>query len=317
MLKRLNWPVLALLLGALGALLRRWQAVSAFEGEQGLHISGAPASWALLAFFALAAAVFLIAARSTPSRGQSVSGLSRWDLTFAADRNTLYMTLMVLAAMFALLAAPFLFQEAGRIMEIRRVNGGRGDNGLLQVALAVCTVPAAFGLLLSGQNAYRMRGRGREDPLLLIPVLLCCLWVLTAYRANASDPVIWRYAPLLLAAAMGTLFYLDCAGLSFGPGHARRMLWLGGMTMVSSAAALASLPSLSMSALLCSQMFSALAALAAAPFNMRRPPTPDRFGLRAQRRQGLSPDGPEPDETDGASLDGGADGSELQEDNFS
>lgn len=317
MLKRLNWPMLGLLLSAFGALVRGWQMSSAFEGEQGLHIPGASASWAMMAFFALAAASFMLMAHETPSRVQPTGALSRWDRAFAADRNSLYLALMMLAALCAVLAAPFLFREAGQIMAIRKANEGRGDNGMLQVVLAVCTVPAAAGLVLSARNAYRMRGRGREDPLLLLPVLLCCLWLLTAYRANASDPVTWHFLPLLLASALGTLFYLDCAGLAFGNGHARRMLWLGGMTMACSAVALASRPSPSMAFLLCSQLFAALAAMAVVPFNMRKPPAPDQFGLRARRRRGLPLDDPEPDENGEAPQDDGAPTHEIQEDNFS
>ena len=62
-MKRLNWPMLGLLLSAFGALVRGWQMSSAFEGEQGLHIPGASASWAMIAFFALAAASFMLMAR--------------------------------------------------------------------------------------------------------------------------------------------------------------------------------------------------------------------------------------------------------------
>ena len=89
MLERLKWPGTALLLGVLGALVRRWQMTSAFEGELGLHIPGAPASLAMIAFFFLAAAVFLLRAHNAPAGKEPEGRLSRWDVLFAAG-GTVY-----------------------------------------------------------------------------------------------------------------------------------------------------------------------------------------------------------------------------------
>lgn len=282
MLERLKWPGTALLLGILGTLVRRWQMASAFEGELGLPIPGAPASWAMTAFFFLAAAVFLLRAHNAPAGKKPEGRLSRWDVLFAAEGDSVYLVLMVLAALLTLAAAPFLFQEAARLMAIWK-DTGEGDNGFLQVVLALCTIPACAGMVVSAHNAYRMRGRGRESGVLLLPALLGCVWLLEGYRANASDPVLWDYAPMLLAIGGGLLFSLDCAGLSYGPGHARRTLWLAGMTAVLCILALASIPGRAMALLLCGQMLTALAALWVMPGNLRRPPAADRFGLRSRR----------------------------------
>lgn len=282
MLERLKWPGTALLLGVLGALVRRWQMTSAFEGELGLHIPGAPASLAMIAFFFLAAAVFLLRAHNAPAGKEPEGRLSRWDVLFAAGGDSVYLVLMILAALFTLAAAPFLFQEAAALMAVRKATG-EGDNGLLQVVLALCAIPACGGLVACARNAYRMRGRGRESGALLLPALLGCVWLLEAYRSNASDPVLWDYVPLLLAVGVGLLFSLDCAGLSYGTGHARRTLWLAGMTAVLCAVALASIPGRAMAMLLAGQMLYALAALWVMPGNLRRPPAADRFGLRSRR----------------------------------
>ena len=66
MLERLKWPGAAAALAVLGAAIRRWQLGSAFDGE-GLAQPGAPASWAMIAFYILAGAVLLCLARSTPA----------------------------------------------------------------------------------------------------------------------------------------------------------------------------------------------------------------------------------------------------------
>lgn len=293
MLERLKWPGAALLLGGLGALVRRWQMGSAFEETLGLHEPGSPASWAMLAFLILAAAAFLLMAHNAPCRAKVEGWMSRWDFAFAASRDSLYLTLMVLAGLMTLAAAPFLFQEAVRLRALQAASSGEGDSGLLQVVLALCTIPCCVGLVSSARNAFRMKGRSKENGALLLPVLFGCVWLLEAYRANAADPVLWHYVPLLLAIALGMLFFLDSAGLSFEMGHARRMLWLAAMTVVVSVVALASVPGKAMALLLGGQSLAALAALWVVPANLRRPPASDQFGLRARLRQGLPLEDPD------------------------
>jgi len=293
MKERLKWPLTALAMAALGFLLRRWQMGSAFETDLHLSIAGAPASWAMTAFFALAAALFLLMARAAPVRKKKSSALSRWDLTFAAGGDVFRLTLLVIAALLTLLAALFLFREAAQLIALRKQTG-EGDSAFLQVVLGVCAFPGAAGIVFSARSAYRMTGRGRENVLLLLPLLFSCVWLLEAYRSNAADPVLWDYVPLLLASALGLLFQLECAGLAFSEkGHPRRMLWLAGMTAALSGAALGGPPTTAMALLLAGQLLVALAALWTAPGNLRRPPSPDRFGLRARLLAGLPLDGTE------------------------
>lgn len=286
MLERLKWPGLALVMGGLAALLSRWQQSSAFEETQGLARPGAPASLALVACLILAAALFFLLARNASCRISKKSRMSRWDYAFAAEGDSIYLTLMVLAGLLTVLAVPFLFREAAQLIALRRATGG-GENGMLQLVLALAALAAALAMVVSARNACRMKGLGKEDGVLLLPVVMGCVWLLEAYRANAPDPTIWHYAPLLLAIAMGMLFFMDCAGLSFEAGHARRMLWLAAMTVVTSAGALMSMPGKAMAALLGGQLLAALAALWVVPLNLAHPPAEDRFGLRARLRQGL------------------------------
>lgn len=110
----------------LGVLMRRWQMTTAFEGELGLHIPGASASWAMIAFFFLAGAVLLLLAHNAPARQQPEGRVSRWDVLFAAEGDGVYLVLMILAALLTLAAAPLLFQEAARFMAIRKATG-EGD----------------------------------------------------------------------------------------------------------------------------------------------------------------------------------------------
>ncbi len=284
MFERIKWPGVALLLSLLAVLLRRWQMRTAFEETLGLHISGSPASMAMVACYILVAALFVLMVFRIPFRGHSSGWVSRWDLIFAAEKDIFYLVVMVVSAVLVLVAVPFLFRDAFQLAAARKAQGG-GETGLFQIILAICGVPTCVAIVYSARNAYRMTGRSRENAGLLLPVVLDCLWLLETYRANSANPVAWQYWPLLLAIVIGLLFYLSCAGISFDLGHARWMLWLAALTVVTSAAAMASAPGVSMMFLYGSQLFGGLAALWVAPGNLRHPPSIDHFGLRAQTRQ--------------------------------
>lgn len=286
MLERMKWPGLTVALAVLCGAVRRWQIASAYEETQGLVRPGAPASVALVAMLVLSAAACLLLARSTPCRVKKESRMCQWDFIFAAEGDGVYLTLMVLAGLVTLAATPVLFRECLRLVVARKTTGG-GDNGMLQLVLSFVAIPTAMALISSARSAARMKGLGRENGSLLVPVALGCVWMLEAYRGNAADPALWHYVPLLLAIAAGTLFALDCAGLSYELGHPRRMLWLAAMTVVTSAVALFSGHGAAMNALLAGQGLAALAALWVAPGNMTHPPAEDRFGLRARLKKGL------------------------------
>ena len=301
MFERLKWPAGALALGALGALLRRWQLHTALDAESGLFAPFAPASLALGAYLAAALALLpLLAARTREGRRQS-GRLCRWEVLFAAGGNAVYLGLAVFGALLTLGAAPLLLGEAMEARAARAASdsvGALASNGILEILLAVCAAAACAAMLSAAQNNYRMRGRGRENAALLLPVLLCCLWLLKSYRSNAPDPALWSYVPLLLAIGLFTLFHMECAALSFADGKPRRLLWLGaaaivmgGVAMVGSAAGTGG------KLLLGGQAAAALAALWVVPGNLLCPPGADRFGLRAQLRQGRETPEEAPEQT--------------------
>ena len=305
MFERLKWPVGALALGALGALLRRWQLRAALDAESGLFTPFAPASLALAAYLVAALALALLFAARTRESRQERGRLCRWEVLFAAGGDAVYLGLAVLGALLTLGAAPLLLGEAMQVRAARAVSesgdsvGALASSGILEILLAVCAAAACAAMLAAAQNNYRMRGRGRENAALLLPVLLCCLWLLKSYRSNAPDPALWSYVPLLLAIALFTLFHMECAALSFADGKPRRLLWLaaaaivmGGAAMVGSAAGTGG------NLLLGGQAAAALAALWVVPGNLLCPPGADRFGLRAQLRQNRETSGqtPEPEQ---------------------
>jgi len=282
MKERLKWIVAALAMAVLGAWTRHWQMGTAFEGELRLSVPDSPASLAMTAFFVMAAALFTLLAAGAPVRDTSARRLSQWDLAFSAPGDPVYLALMVLGALLTLASIPFLFQEAARMSAVR-AETGRGDSPLLQIVLALCAIPGGLGMAASAGVSYRASGRGRENGALLLPLLLCCVWLLEAYRSNAADPVLWDYVPLLLSVAMAVLFQMESAGMAFtAKGHPRLLLWLAGMTAAVSGSALGGLPQPGILLLLGGQALCALGALWVLPVNLSRPLKDYAFGPDAK-----------------------------------
>lgn len=294
-MERLKWPAAAAGLAVLAGLLRRWQISAAFD-EGGLVDGTHPATIAVIALLAGASALFLRMGLLTRDRvPMEPKGMSRWDLIFGAGDDIVYLGVMAAAAFCTAGAAPLWVSKGMELREIFRWYAQMGEvrwmsSGLFQFLLALCAAAGCAGLLMSARGAYRMCGNGRENVWLLLPMLTGCVWLLETYQSNAAHPGLWSYGPLLLAVVCGVLFYLECAGLSFEQGKARRMFWLAGMTVVLSAIALSDGPGWGPALLLLGQTLAALAALWEAPANLAHPPRAEWLGKRAgllERRQAL------------------------------
>lgn len=274
-LKRRLWLALPVVFGLLCAAARRWQLSTGFEGGLKLPIPFAPASVVLVILLIIGGLALLLLALRQPC---SPALLDERGVTPFAGDDKVFLVGAVVAAFLTLTAAPVLFQRGRQLWstyqlaKLHNVTVPGGNNGVLTLLTAITALLAFFGLLLGGKAIYR---RTRQNGMvLLLPVVNSCLWLMEVYRGHAADPVRWDYAPLLLAIVSGLLFYLDWAGLFAGAVHPRRTLWLAGMTVVLSAAALAGQWEWQDVLLLLSQLVSALAVLWHMPQYVEYPPEP-------------------------------------------
>ena len=274
----LLWLLITAAAAILCAVVRRFQLLTAFEGEFRFLIPGAPATVVLLVLFAVSAVLLAALAHRQPVSPvlKDNSALSLW-----AENNTLFLVGVFLAGFLCLIAAPVLFIRGQQMREIYQAGllsaSLRGDtaipggnNGVLTLAAAVTSALSFIALLVVGRSAQKGSEKGRLA--LLIPVINNCLWLMEFYRSHAANPVRWDYGPLLVAIVAGTLFYLGWAGLYAGAFAPRRTLWIAGMTVVLSLTALMGDWSLGSALLLTSQMAAALAVLWCVPHNLRYPP---------------------------------------------
>lgn len=289
------WLVCTAAAAVLCALLRRWQLSTAFEGELRLPIPWAAASVVLVCVLVIAGAVLLLlsAYQPVPKRPWRPGQAHRWDRVFLDPSDMVYPTLVVAAGFLALGSVPVLAGQGIELWQNYRLAVETGidpptNNGVLLIAAAVAGVFAFFGLLQIARNGLRPGQRSRDGFSAALPGLAGCIWLMESFRAHAADPVLWDYAPQMLAIMCGMLFYMDYAGMSGSGARPRRLLWLAGMTVVLSAVSLVS-AAVELGALagtgsfrerlgdvllLLSQMAAALAVLWRLPPNLENPPQP-------------------------------------------
>lgn len=301
------WLACTVTAAALCALLRRWQLSTAFEGELRLPIPWAAASVVLVCVLVISGAALLLlsAYQPVPKRPWRPGQAHRWDRIFLDSSDMVYPILVVAAGFLALGSVPVL---AGAGVELWRdyraaveahIDPLPTNNGVLLIAAAVAAVFAFFGLLQLARNGLRPGHRSRDGFSAALPGLAGCIWLMESFRAHAADPVLWDYAPQMLAIMCGMLFYMDYAGMSGSGARPRRLLWLAGMTVVLSAVSLVSAAA-ELSALvgvggfrerlgdvllLLSQMAAALAVLWRLPPNLENPPQPMPDGTGPEQEQ--------------------------------
>lgn len=285
---RMPWLVCAAAAAVISAALRLWQLATAFEGPLSLPIPGAQASVILVCVLVIAGACFTLLAAYQPvaKRPWAKGQAHRWDLAFLDPTDKVYPILLVAAAFLMLAAVPGLFLRGMAQREAYQAalysDHPLTDNGFLMLGTAMGALLSFFGLLQMGRESFRPGQRGKGGFAAALPGVAGCVWLMTWFRSHAADPVLWDYAPQLLAIVCGMLFYMDSAGMSTGAARPRRLLWLAGMTVALSTVAMVSRPSAGDLLLLAAQTLAALATLWRLPPNLENPPP---IGPSAARRR--------------------------------
>lgn len=241
MRKHILVPAAALVCGAIGFFLRRWELSSAFEAETGLPIPGAPASLVLIGLSAAVAAAMLVLCLGPHS--QFPGG---YDQAFQAPGSVPYVAAMVLSS-FLLLGAgvllildlPTAYQEEAAQLALMHSGGSPLLAVLPRALLALLCLLSCPCILSTGQNNYRGEARGKLSLPLLLPGYVGCVWLITAYQRRAADPTQLDYIYELLAIIACLLALYFTAGFSFEKPKAARTVWASAMGIYFSAVTLA------------------------------------------------------------------------------
>ncbi len=194
-------PIAVLLLGFLGAFVRRVELKTAFD-LSGLPQRGAAASAALILLTVLAAAIAL--ALCLTSRGYEAEGIYRKAFPIEGYGLFAVMALMGIAVM---VCALLLLRSGTEIMGL--TDGARWPFVLL-LALG------GFGMTVMAYAAYTRKDTVYLRPGSVMPALLCCYWMVACYRENAGNPILMEYAYQCLAMAAGAVGAFGRAGYAFG-----------------------------------------------------------------------------------------------------
>lgn len=198
--KSLKFCGFTLIMGVFGAFFRWVQSLSAYEPDTGLSISGSAWNYILMAFLLVCALSFVFSVRAFRKVGFS----GEFSRAFRLGSPLEGMLGLVLAA---------LMGAGGLITLILS----------LRPPLAVFdTITGAFSIISALCFAAFLRSAGRDHAnarggaASLVIVLFLCFWLIATYKNFAYEPVIWRFAPRILAICAAILGYYYLAGYPYG-----------------------------------------------------------------------------------------------------
>jgi len=290
MRKSTLFPTLALVLGAVAAGLRMWQRSAGYD-QSGLPVRFAIPSIVLAAFLgACAGGALYLALRqpktledqeTTQPRGKNLSAL----LTAAG-------ILILSGGVLNLLIFFRSYLNYSQVLYATQKEQQEAfhaflSSSLLTGLLAVACVPAAAALLLRAKTASSQEGKPKPFAVLM-PAVLCWLWLIEVYRGHTSNPILWDYVLLLLAVVVLLAAAYERAGFALGVGKPRRTVFSSLMALLL---ALAALPD-------CGGLANALTLIALALHAVAEL-IPLLSALEYSPRR-LAGDGPEPDSKEDA-----------------
>lgn len=211
MIKKQYYPGLAVVLGALGFFLRRWQLSSCFD-EKDLPIPGLAVP--LLAALTVGSALlFLVLV--FPFKGEK---------SWTGALGEAPLPLLKLGALGCLLAAASYIAEHG--LKDFSSSVFQYTNVLLPVLLLLGAFGAAIG-------CWHLSNSGHPQPAIaMLPGFCSCFWVVNAYHTYANDPVVLDFAWFLLAVAASTLAWYEIAAFPLDRGCSRRALFFSLMAIM-------------------------------------------------------------------------------------
>lgn len=186
-------------MGALAFMLRWIQTLNIYEEETGLPNRGAPVNLWLIALLVLtlgALAVWVLRLRRyEPMDDYSAlvgPGLA-WPIFGIIAGAMLAVAGLIMLAAGGHYAAPVL----------RRILG------------ALEAVAGISAVLMAIHGGKPMQVRTRQVASVLL-VLFGCMYMVVVYKENAANPVVWNFAPEILALCVATLALYYLAGYQFG-----------------------------------------------------------------------------------------------------
>lgn len=187
---------LTLVYGASGIVLRRIELSASFDSA-GLPVYSS-VTWILLALSAL---FVLIAAFGAKNKIETADSFTD---TF---RSSALHTCISAAAGFALLVGAGA-QAYGALSS--------PDNGVIQILMPLFGLVCAVCWIILALSLRKRRDPERLFLAAAVPAVYCCIWLVTAYKTAATNPVLLDFVYLVLGIASATLGFYGIACYAFG-----------------------------------------------------------------------------------------------------
>ena len=84
----------------------------------------------------------------------------------------------------------------------------------------------AFPLLLSCANRPHATKKSTVTLLSILPLFFLCTWLLTSYKQNSINPIIWNYVLEILTLIVVMLAFFRIAGFAYGVPDAKKCMFL-------------------------------------------------------------------------------------------
>lgn len=198
MMKKWGYPMLAMGVGLLGALLRAGQMATGFEDRTGLPIAGNGYGYGLLVLFAVCM-VILVKKQPGAKREKTV------DFSKGFFLNNTTVTLVVAGAFLLIASGAVLCKDAFGVSQLHLVTG-------------LLIVFGGVGLL-SVVGIGKRHGTV-DGTYLLISVMAVVVLLIISYREVSINPVIWAYGTEILALSVVLLVLFQLSAFAFGQGKA-------------------------------------------------------------------------------------------------
>lgn len=184
--------------GGAFALFVRWlQNGAIFDLETGLATPNAAVSWILVLLCAAVAVVQLVLSLRLCYR------LAEAETSVSS--NTAQMLNRIVRIVLSALSI------LGGILML--LTAFRSGQMVLMLCLAILALGTGLGMLWLSLNAA---GKTPMHCLCYaVPIIFYCLWLIIAYKDNASNPVLWSYCMQILAICTGILAWFFSAGRVF------------------------------------------------------------------------------------------------------
>lgn len=204
-------PLLALIVGAAGFLLRMMEVNSEFEMTTGFAKRDGQTAIILIG---LSVAVIVLAAVVGLVSTLTGKADNEYGRTFS-PKSFGYIAVSFLLGLIWI-AADFIY-----FFSLQR----NGAVSIIDFIFIFLSALSAFSVIFLARGAYK--GHGGTEMLLfsVVPSVFFCFWLIVLYKNNAANPVLLSYCYQALAIAAAAISYYFSAGFVFGKAVTGRMLF--------------------------------------------------------------------------------------------